>query len=121
MQTKIAGIFSCFTNIKISDVLKDGLIKSSDNNLKYTIKMLEDNYYKYSDIESKKQIYTGFDYDICYDMIQPVIEWFLTLLMKMERNKLFKTLRKIKTYYWRIYKGNHKINNIATEFESFQN
>ena len=114
---QIAGVFSCFTNLKVSDILKDAVIKTTDNDLKYTVKYLEDSYRKYSDLESKEKIYTGYDYDVSYDMVQPVMDWFdasdelaaKQIIDKVEKNK--------DIFIGEFIKVILKINNIATEFE----
>lgn len=114
---QIAGVCSCFTNLKISDTLRDGMIKSADNDLKYTVKCLEDSYRKYSDLESKGQIYTGYDYDISYDMIQPVMEWF-DVSDELAAKQVINDVAKNKDIFiGEFIKVVLKINNIATEFE----
>lgn len=114
---QIAALFSCFTNIKISDMFQDGHIKSDEEDLKYTIKCLQENYDKYSDLETNIELYTGYDYSITFDMVGPIIEWFDAedeaqakyIIKEVEQNK--------DIFIGEFIKVILKINNIATEFE----
>lgn len=74
---QLIGLFSCFTDVKVSDEQRLSLPRSSDAFLQSQILMLSDLYKKYENIESQYNIYTGVDYEkaLMYDLIDAVDQW----------------------------------------------
>jgi len=114
---ELISIFSCFTNISVSDELKT--ISPDYNNKNIEIIMNEilkfSNYYQ--DFESKEQINTGIDYNIHYDLFHYIIEWSncdnilkcKEILQKIENEKGI--------FLGEFVKAILKINNISSEME----
>ena len=114
---QLAAVFSCFTNTKVSDLLQDGHIKEPDEQLSFVIKKLEESYHKYSDIEARNKLFTGYDYHMCYDMIQPILKWYSAEDENSAKLVIQEVAENKEIFIGEFIKTVLKINNIATEFE----
>ena len=70
---QLAIVFSCFTNIRISDMYRDGYIKTDDTIVIDVIKELENMHNKYHERETHLRLNRSFDYDISCDMVSFVM------------------------------------------------
>ena len=70
-------LFSCFTNIRVSDDVKTGYKqhKFTGNTLEYHIDELQTIYNKYNDLEVKHELNTGLEYEIHYDLLPYMEDW----------------------------------------------
>ena len=114
---QLVGIFSCFTNINVSDDYKSINPYSHDSKVEKIVKNIADHYEKYSKMEEKYQLNTGTDYNIHYDLIDYAMEWCncsnisecKLLLQKLELEK--------GVFLGEFVKALLKINNIVCEME----
>lgn len=114
---QLVALFSCFTNIRVLEDFKDNFPKSSDTIVNYKVKEVLELYKDYQKKELERNIDTGFDYDIHYDLLNYVEEWCQCeriedcklILQKMASNK--------EIFLGEFVKALLKINNISSEFE----
>ncbi len=72
---QIVGVFSCFTNISVSDEVINPEPNSEDNKVNNIVKKMQNNLNKHKDFELSKNIKTGADYEINFDIIQYAMDW----------------------------------------------
>jgi superfamily II RNA helicase len=114
---QLVALFSCFTNIRVTDDFKDNLPTSQDNIVNEIIKEVEQLYHNYNDKELVRNIRTGFDYEIHYDLLNYVEKWCdcqdvedcKLILQELATNK--------EIFVGEFVKALLKINNISSEFE----
>jgi len=114
---QLISIFSCFTNIKVSDELQAIIPKSDDAQVLHVIELIKTKNDYYVDKELKLQINTGVDYTMHFDLIDYVSEWCDCECI--EDCKFF--LQKIESekgiFLGEFTKALLKINNISLEIE----
>lgn len=114
---QLVAIFSCFTNVTVSEELQTLYPNSNDKAVTKTVKELVELYSYYQDYESQNQMDTGMDYMIHYDLIDYVMEWCdcetasdcKYLLQRLELEKGI--------FLGEFVKAIMKINNISSEME----
>jgi superfamily II RNA helicase len=114
---QLVALFSCFTNIRVTDDFKDKFPTSEDNVVNEIIKEVEQLYNNYNDKELARNIRTGFDYEIHYDLLNYVEKWCdcqdiedcKLILQELATNK--------EIFLGEFVKALLKINNISSEFE----
>ena len=114
---QLVCIFSCFTNITVSDEFISYNLPSNDTVLKNIIEEIYKKNQYYQDFEIKKHINTGIDYNIHYDLIEYVLMW-----CKCETSEQCKLILQKLEYEKGIFLGEFvkailKINNISSELE----
>lgn len=118
LDTKqIIGIFSCFTNVTVADDLKSLAPAYTNRDLQEIMGRVASLYDYYQDFESAKQVNTGIDYAMHYDLIDYTIAWAdcesaadcKLILQKLEKEK--------GVFLGEFVKAILKINNIANEME----
>lgn len=118
LDTKqIIGIFSCFTNVTVADDLKSLAPAYTNRDLQDIMGRVASLYDYYQDFESAKQVNTGIDYAMHYDLIDYTIAWSQcesaaeckVILQKLEKEK--------GVFLGEFVKAILKINNIANEME----
>ena len=110
-------IFSCFTNVTVTDERKCFQLNNTDENIKKIIETMKNSFEKYQDFESKNALDTGVDYTFHYDLVNYVYEWCdcnnsgecILLLKKIETEK--------EIFLGEFVKAVLKINNICSEIE----
>ena len=76
LSTKqLVALFSCFTNIRVNEEFKDNIPKSEDIIVNKMVDEVKSMYNIYYDKELSKNINTGFDYDLHYDLLNFVEKW----------------------------------------------
>jgi superfamily II RNA helicase len=114
---QLISIFSCFTNIKVSDELQAIIPKSDDTQVLHVIELIKTKNDYYVDKELELQINTGVDYTMHFDLIDYVSEWCDCVCI--EDCKFF--LQKIESekgiFLGEFTKALLKINNISLEIE----
>jgi len=114
---ELITVFSCFTNITVSDDIKAFRPDSSLEKSNALVLELEQNFLETLDFENKCRINTGTDYSMQFDLMKYIEEWTLCedvssckfLLQKMENEKGI--------FLGEFVKAILKINNISSEME----
>jgi superfamily II RNA helicase len=114
---QLVALFSCFTNIRVTDDFKDNFPRSDDNTVNQIVKEVDELYNNYNDKELARNIRTGFDYEIHYDLLNYVEKWCdcqdvedcKLIVQDLATNK--------EIFLGEFVKALLKINNISSEFE----
>ena len=114
---QMVAIFSCFTNVTVSDEQKTVLPDSNDTSVKKIVQEITEMYNYYQDFETNYMTNTGVDYNIHYDLIDYVIQWCQCdsapackfILQNLESEKTI--------FLGEFVKAILKINNMASEME----
>jgi superfamily II RNA helicase len=114
---QLVALFSCFTNIRVLENVKDNVPKSTDKKVNDIIHEVLELYEDYQRKELYRNINTGIDYEIHYDLLNYVEEWCdcenteecKLILQKMAAEK--------ELFLGEFVKALLKINNISSEFE----
>lgn len=115
---QMISLFSCFTNIKVIEELKEYSPKSDAdivNNLIHDIAIM---YAKYYNIEVERNIQSGIDYSIIhYDLLNYMEEWCDAMEVDDCKLILQKMNQEKNIFLGEFVKAILKINNISCEFE----
>jgi superfamily II RNA helicase len=114
---QLVSLFSCFTNIRVADDIRDNKPKCLDNNVNKIVNEVEEIYTKYHDIEINRNIQTGFDYNIHYDLLNYVGQWCDCENAEECKYVLEELGTKKGIFLGEFVKALLKINNISSEFE----
>ena len=115
----IIKLFSCFTNIRVSDDVKTGYKKHrfTGNILEKYLDTLNTIYNKYNDIEIKYRLNTGLEYEIHYDLF-PYIEDWINSSDEQSCAKVLKSLESNKKIFvGEFVKALLKIHTVGLELE----
>ena len=114
---QMVAIFSCFTNVTVSDEQKTVLPDSNDTSVKKIVQEITEMYNYYQDFETNYMTNTGVDYNIHYDLIDYVIQW-CNCDSAPECKFILQNLESEKTIFLgEFVKAILKINNMASEME----
>lgn len=114
---ELAMIFSCFTNIVVSDEVISLTPHSSIPRVNSTICKLQEVAHMYLDFESDNGIHTGTDFTMNYDILEYVEEW-CKCSTESECKWIIQRVEKEKELFLgEFIKALLKITNIATELE----
>ena len=119
MVLDIIKLFSCFTNIRVSDDMKTGYKKHrfTGNILEKHLDTLNTIYNKYNDIEIKYRLNTGLEYEIHYDLF-PYIEEWINSSDEQSCAKVLKSLESDKKIFvGEFVKALLKIHTVGLELE----
>ena len=114
---QLVALFSCFTNIRVTDEFKDNFPKSNDNTVNEIISEVEQLYIDYLNKEIALNINTGFDYEIHYDLLNFVEQWCDCENIEECKFILQELGSKKEIFLGEFVKALLKINNISCEFE----
>jgi superfamily II RNA helicase len=114
---QLVALFSCFTNIRVLEDFKDIVPKSTDKTVNDKVKEVLELYEDYQKKELNRNINTGFDYDIHYDLLNYVEEWCDCENVEDCKQILQKMADEKEIFLGEFVKALLKINNIASEFE----
>jgi len=114
---QLVALFSCFTNIRVLDDYKDYIPMSSDKNINDVVLCVQQLYNSYIDKELARNINTGFDYGIHYDLLNYIENWCQCENIEDCKVVLQDIGEKKKIYLGEFVKALLKINNISSEFE----
>jgi hypothetical protein len=115
--SEIAGLFSCFSNVSVSDELKSITPASRSKRLDDTTTGLMRYLDLYQDIENKNCIDTGTSYDMHYDLQQHIMDWCRCEDEVACKAAIEKVKEEKGIFLGEFVKAVLKINNIASEFE----
>ena len=114
---QMVAIFSCFTNVNVSEEQRSFKPNTKDKSVKNFIEEVAILYNHYQDFETENHTFTGVDYNIHYDLIDSVLNWCecesvtdcKIILQSLEENKGI--------FLGEFVKAITKINNISAEME----
>ena len=114
---QLVALFSCFTNLRVQDDFRDNNPDSDDETVNNIVDQVEKMYYEYKDKELKRNINTGFDYEMHYDLLNYVEKWCETESVE-DCKLILQDLRINKgIFLGEFVKALLKINNISCEIE----
>ena len=114
---QLVMLFSCFTNITVSDDVKDNIPKSSDKIIQELVLKINQMYIDYQNKELECNINTGVDYTIHFDLLNYVEKW-CDCTCEVDCKFLLQELSKEKEIFLgEFVKALLKINNISSEME----
>lgn len=110
-------LFSCFTNIKVNDEIKNYFPDSKDDMVNLIVKDVSDlfNYYYYKEVG--KNIKSGLDYYIHYDLLIYLDKWCNCETVEDCKLVIQELREKKQIFLGEFIKALLKINNIASEME----
>ena len=114
---QLVALFSCFTNIRVTDEFKDNVPKSEDNRVNEIVTEVEQLYVDYFNKELARNIKTGFDYEIHYDLLNFVEKWCDCENVEDCKFLLQELGSKKEIFLGEFVKALLKINNISSELE----
>jgi len=115
---ELVGIFSCFTNITVPDDLKCIVPQTELTNVSNFIKKINDKYIEQSDSELSRNIDTGIDYNIHFDLVDYLIRWCDCLNDADCKSLLTEISIDKEIFLGEFVKAVLKINNISAEMEN---
>lgn len=114
---QLVALFSCFTNISVQEDVKSYLPKSNDKEVQDIVNLITETYNMYKDTELRQNINTGFDYNIHYDLLNYVEEWYNCEDVESCKFLLQKIGEEKEIFLGEFVKALLKINNISCEME----
>jgi superfamily II RNA helicase len=114
---QLVALFSCFTNINVQEDRKAFFPKSEHTSVEEIVKLVAEAYNSCQDIELKRNIVSGMDYDIHYDLLNYVEEWCDTTDVETCKLLLQKIGEEKEIFLGEFVKALLKINNISSEME----
>ena len=114
---QLVALFSCFTNINVQEDLKSFLPKSHDTSVQEIVKLIAGQYISCQEVELKRNIVSGMDYNIHYDLLNYVEEWCDTTEVETCKLLLQKIDKEKEIFLGEFVKALLKINNISSEME----
>jgi superfamily II RNA helicase len=114
---QIVKILSCFTSVTVGDDFKSITLQTNDESIKEIIDEVNSCYDKYQDFETNNQIETGLEYNIQYDLLEYIEQWYDAsnaeeckyILQNIEKEK--------EIFVGEFIKAILKINTISSEME----
>ena len=114
---ELAAIFSCFTNVSVSEEKRSIVPESEVQWIKNSAVYIYQLYQQYSDDETINRLDTGTDYNIQFDILDYVLKW-CDCKSESECKLLLQDLLVTKEIFLgEFVKALLKINNIAAEME----
>lgn len=111
-------LFSCFTSVTVSDENRVYNLNDIENdNLSEVIYKIKNLYDKYRNIETTRNIYSGIEYNMHYDLINYVRKWIDCTDKDQCEMVLQDMASKKGIFLGEFVKSLLKINNIASEME----
>jgi len=114
---QLVALFSCFTNISVQEESKSFFPKSDDKEVEKIVKLVAEAYQNCQDIELKRNIVSGMDYTIHYDLLNYVEEWCKIEDIESCKFLLQKIGKEKEIFLGEFVKALLKINNISCEME----
>lgn len=115
--SQLVALFSCFTNIAVQEDRKSFFPNSDDTIVQDMVNKVSNMYKNYQDIELKRNIVSGMDYTIHYDLLNYVEEWINATDVESCKFILQKIGSEKEIFLGEFVKALLKINNISCEME----
>ena len=114
---ELVSLFSCFTNVSVPEDLSCIVPNAPTQKIRDLVLKCRTMYNEYLDLETEKQINTGTDYNIHFELLKYVYDW--TMAESVQECKLvLQTLSNDKeVFLGEFVKALLKINNISSELE----
>ena len=114
---ELVSLFSCFTNVSVPEDLSCIAPNAPTQQIRDLVLKCRTMYNEYLDLETEKQINTGTDYNIHFELLKYVYDW--TMAESVQECKLvLQTLSNDKeVFLGEFVKALLKINNISSELE----
>jgi antiviral helicase SKI2 len=115
---QLVALFSCFTNISVQEDNKSFFPDSDDKLVNEAVKNIVELYKKYMDIELKRDINAGIEYNVVhYDLLNYVEEWYTSTDIESCKLVLQNIGKEKGIFLGEFVKALLKINNICSEME----
>lgn len=114
---QLVALFSCFTNIRVQEDVRDIVPRSVDQLVNNIVNDIVNAYNDYRNKELAMNINTGFDYEIHYDLLNYVEKWCDSDCIEDCKLILQEIGEKKDVFLGEFVKALLKINNISSEFE----
>jgi superfamily II RNA helicase len=114
---QLVSLFSCFTNISVQEEMKALFPQTQDQDVKKIVTQIADEYNRFQDIELKRKIYSGIEYEIHYDLMEFTNEWCNASDIESCKLLLQKIGVEKEIFLGEFVKALLKINNISCEIE----
>ena len=114
---QLVALFSCFTNISVQEDYKTLYPKSHDKDVEKIVKLVSEAYQSCQDTELKRNIDSGIEYNIHYDLLNYVEEWCKSEDIESCKFLLQKIGKEKEIFLGEFVKALLKINNISCEME----
>jgi len=116
-STQLATMFSCFTNVTVSDERSSILPNTQDNRINSILQKVKQLFDEYQNFENDSRAETGVDYSIHYDLLNYISKW-VDAESASECKFILQELEKEKgIFLGEFIKAILKINNISSEME----
>ena len=116
-SVQLVALFSCFTNIAVQEECKSFYPKSDDKEVEKIVKLVGEAYQSCQDVELKREIVSGMDYNIHYDLLNYLEEWCKSEDIESCKFLLQKIGTEKEIFLGEFVKALLKINNISSEME----
>lgn len=114
---QLVALFSCFTNLRVPDDVRETVPKTRDPALRAIVVRVQEAYDAIQREELDERLDTGFDYSLQYDLLDYVEEWCDCLTVEECKWVLQKMGEEKEIFLGEFVKALLKINNISAEFE----
>ena len=114
---QLVALLSCFTNIRVLDDFKANIPETDDAVVKDIITDVQSLYNQYKDKELARNINTGFDYEMHFDLLGHVEKWCDCVDTSSCKLVLQEMAAEKQIFLGEFVKALLKINNISCEFE----
>jgi superfamily II RNA helicase len=116
-SSQLASLFSCFTNVSVQEEFRDLTPQTPDYAVQKIVVQITDLYSEYISKESLKNINTGVDYTIQFDLLNYVSEWSKCSDIVSCKRLLQIIGEEKQIFLGEFVKALLKINNISCELE----
>lgn len=114
---QLVALFSCFTNLRVADDVRDEVPKTRDPVLLQAVQTMVAEYQAMQDEEVARGLDTGFDYTLQFDLLDYTEEWCDCQSVEECKWVLQKMGEEKEIFLGEFVKALLKINNISAEFE----
>jgi len=116
-SAQLVSLFGCFTNISVQEDLKALFPQTQDQDVKKLVTKINDEYNRFQDVELKRNICSGMEYEIHYDLLEYTNEWCNASDVESCKLLLQKIGLEKEIFLGEFVKALLKINNISCEME----
>jgi superfamily II RNA helicase len=114
---ELVSLFSCFTNVTVPEDLSCIAPNAPTTQIRDLVIKCRTMYNEYMDMELEKQINTGTDYNIHFELLRYVYDWTMAESAQECKLVLQKLSQEKEVFLGEFVKALLKINNISSELE----